>query len=369
MAKLLFISNKDNNFYNFRSEKILKFKELGHKIVLLCPYGKKIDYFTERGCRFINLEIDRRGTNPIKDFILLKNYIKVIKKESPDIVFTYTTKSSIYGALACRLLNVPCIVNNAGLIDPIDYKWYVGLILKFLYKWSFAKSSCMMYQNSLEREVLNGILKNKIHYRDIPGSGVNIDKFKYTNYPENDDIIRFNWVARIVDIKGINELIACAERIKGKYPNTEFVLYGDYDDDSYRERIEECEQRGIVKYGGIQLDMKPHIAASHCVIHTSYYEGMTNVILEHGAMGRPAIASNIPGCREAIDDGISGFTFEVKNVDDLVDKVEKFILLSHEEKVEMGKAARRKMEKEFDRNIVTDIYLEEINKILYKLDV
>ena len=137
MAILLFISNKDNNFYNFRSEKILKLRELGHQIVLLCPYGKKIDYFTERGCRFIDLAIDRRGTNPFADLVLTKNYLKILKKEKPDVVLTYTTKSSIYGGIACRLTKTPYIVNNAGLIESSNYSWYVGYVLDMLYRIGF----------------------------------------------------------------------------------------------------------------------------------------------------------------------------------------------------------------------------------------
>ena len=221
----------------------------------------------------------------------------------------------------------------------------------------------MMYQNEREREYVNDIIGNNVHSRDIPGSGVNLTEFPFAEYPDNDDEIVFNYVARIVGFKGINELLAAAERIKPKHPNVHFVLYGDYDDDSYRARINDLEKKGIVEYGGIQLDMKPYIKRAHAVIHPSYYEGMTNVILEHAAMGRPAIASDIPGCREGIDEGVSGYTFELKNVDDLVQKIEKFLSLSHEEKKAMGKAARIKMEREFDRDIVTNIYLEEIDRI------
>lgn len=361
--KILFVACKDNNFYNFRSELILKLVDLGFDVALVSPNGNKIPYFTERGCKFIEIDLDRRGTNPFADLKLIRNYIKILKSEEPDLVLAYTTKSSVYGGIACRMTRTPYIINNAGLVEADNYSWYVGMVLNFLYKLGFKGSSCMMYQNKRERDYLHKII-GKVHYRDIPGSGVNLDEFKFSEYPKSDDIIRFNYVARIVDFKGINELLACAERIRAKYPNTEFVIYGDYDDESYRQKINEYEKRGIVVYGGIQLDMRPCISAAHCVIHPSYYEGLTNVILEHGAMGRPAIASDIPGCREPIDNGKSGYTFELKNVDDLVDKVEKFILLSHEEKVAMGKAAREKMEREYDRNIVTNIYLEEINNIL-----
>lgn len=363
--KILFLVNKDNVIYNFRKELAFELIKQGFEVYISCPYGRKIDFMTNKGCKFIDLKIDRRGTSVINDLKLICEYYRLIKSLKLDVVLAYTTKCSIYGGMVCRWLKVPYIVNNAGLIETNNYSFFVGLMLNLLYKLGFKGASCMMYQNNRERDFIQSLI-GETYYRDIPGSGVNLNEFKFAEYPANDKVIRFNYVARIVDFKGIKELLTCAERIKAKYPNAEFVLYGDYDDDSYRQEIQDKEAKGVVKYGGIQLDMRPCIAAAHCVIHPSYYEGITNVILEHGAMGRPAIASDISGCREPIDNGKSGYTFELKNVDDLVAKVENFILLSHEEKVAMGKAAREKMEREYDRNIVTDIYIEEINKILNK---
>lgn len=111
------------------------------------------------------------------------------------------------------------------------------------------------------------------------------------------------------------------------------------------------------------MDMKPFIQTAHAVIHPSHYEGMTNVVLEHSAMGRVCIGSDIPGVREGIEDGKTGYLFEVRNVKSMIKAMNKFLVLSHEEKVAMGRAARLKMEREFDRNIVTEIYLEEIQKV------
>ena len=366
MAKILFISNKDNNFYNFRSEKILKFKELGHEIVLLCPYGKKFDYFTERDCRFIDLNIDRRGTNPFKDLILIKNYIKIIKQEKPDIVLTYTTKSSIYGGIACRLTKTPYVVNNAGLIESNNYSWYIGVVLNMLYRIGFGGASCMMYQNHQERDFVQALLHNKVYYRDIPGSGVNLEDFVFKPYPSHEEKIIFNFVARIVGFKGIEEYLICAEAIKQDYPNVEFRIFGDYDDEEYRKRINDLDSKGIVRYMGVQMNMRPFIEECHAAIHPSYYEGMTNVVLEHSASGRPCIGSDISGVKEGIEDGKTGFICKVKNSGSLIMVVRKFLNLSYKEKAVMGITAREKMEREFDRNIVTNIYIEEINRILNK---
>lgn len=362
--RILILINKDNNVYNFRKEMVLELMERGYEIYINSPYGKKIDYFTEKGARFIRLSIDRRGTNVFTDLKLIIDYFRILKEVKPDLVLTYTTKPSTYGGLVCRFLNIPYIINNAGMYREEDFNKVIWFVLKSLYRMSYSHASCLMYQNTYERDTLNKIISYKAHYRDIPGSGVNLDEFAFEPYPKDDSVIRFNYVARIVKIKGIEELLDCATRIKSKYKNTEFLLYGDFDDESYRERIKELEKQGIVKYGGVQFDMKPCIANAHAVIHPSYYEGVTNVILEHGAMGRPAIASDIPGCREGIDNGVSGYTFPLKDVDAMVATVEKFILMPHEKKVEMGRAARAKMEREFDRNIVTNIYLEEIDRIL-----
>lgn len=366
MSKIMLISAKDNNFYNFRSELILKLHDIGHEVILICPYGKKIDYFTDRGCRFIDIDMDRRGTSVLNDLKLIAAYKKLMKTEKPDVVLTYTTKCSIYGGMVCGFYKIPYIVNNAGLIESENSNSPFQRLLRILYWLGFRKASCMMYQNTRERDVVNNILKNKVRYKDIPGSGVNLEQFHYEEYPSTDNEIIFNFVARIVGFKGIDEFLECAGRIKGKFPKTRFILYGDYDDDSYRQKIEELEQGGIVEYGGIQIDMKPYIEQAHAVIHPSYYEGMTNVVLEHSAMGRVCIGSDISGVREGIEDGKTGFLFKVKDVNSMVDAVEKFLKLSHQEKADMGKTARVKMEKEFDRDIVTKIYLEEINKLLEK---
>lgn len=359
--KVMFISCKDNTFYNFRSELILELVDLMYEVVLVCPYGKKIDFFTNRGCRFIDIEMDRRGTNVFKDLKLVNEYKKILKEERPDVVLTYTAKPSYYASFVCRFLKIPHIINNCGIMEASGV---FGKFLDFLYIVCERKASCIMFQNTYERDYTERLLRNRVHFRDLPGSGVNTEAFPYQPYPENDDVVTFNYVARVMKSKGIDEFLQCARVIKSKYPFTKFVIYGDFDDDTYLSIVQKCVDDGVLEYGGIVLDMKPAIAAAHAVIHPSYYEGMTNVVLEHSSSGRPSIGSNVPGVQDGIDDGKTGFIFEVKNSNSLISAVEKFLALSHEEKVQMGKNAREKMKREFERSIVTNIYLEEIKKIL-----
>lgn len=363
MKKIMLISSKDNNFYNFRSEMILELVRLNYEVVLVCPYGKKIDYFTQHGCRFIDIDMDRRGKSIFKDLKLIMNYRTVLKKEKPDIVLTYTAKPSYYASLVCQFLHIPHIINNAGIMDT--GKVFMKF-LDFLYIICERKANCIMFQNTYERDYTERLLRHKVHFRDIPGSGVNINAFPYQQYPTTDDIVTFNYVARIMKSKGIEEFLICAKAIKEKYSFTRFVVYGDFDDDMYRPIIKNYTDNGIVEYGGILMDMKPAIAKAHAVIHPSYYEGMTNVVLEHSSSGRPCIGSNVPGVKDGIDDGKTGYVFEVKNSQSLIEAVEKFLALSHEEKEEMGRYAREKMKHEFDRNIVTQIYIEEIRNIIGK---
>lgn len=359
--KILLIATKDYNFYNFRRNFILEMVNGGYEVCLVSPYGKKIDYFTERGCSFVDLKIDRRGTNIFNELLLLIQCIRIFKNEKPDLVLTYTTKCSVYPGIACRLLGIKYIVNNAGLVKSSSV---LSFILDILYRVAFRGASCMMYQNTEERDYINKLLNNKVRYRDIPGSGVDLDEFTYESYPKEDNEIVFNYVGRIVELKGIKEFLDCAESIKPRYPKTRFVIYGEYDDESYKQRVLKLEKEGIIEHPGTLLDMKPAIKRASATIHASHYEGMTNVILEHSSMGRPCIASNIPGCREGIAHGKTGFLFEPNNVQSLISTVEQFLSLSNAEREGMGKKARKKMEAEFDRKIVTDIYFDEINYAL-----
>ena len=347
--------------FNFRDQLIIKLRELDYDVILLSEDGPELKKYCDIGCRFEEISIDRRGTSIVNDIKLMLDYYHTIKKEKPNIVLLYTTKCSVYGGLVCRRLNIPYIVNNAGLIKS---QGAFSLLLNSLYKIGFSGASCIMYQNDQERSVVQSLLHDKSYYRMIPGSGVDIDKYEVSEYPDDSNGIVFNFVARIMKSKGIEEYLECAKRIRKKYPHTRFRIYGSFDNLQYRSIIEEYNSVGIVEYCGRKTDMKPEIESSSAVIHPSYYEGMTNVVLEHSAMGRPCLGSNVSGVCDAIEDGKTGFVFQVMNVESLVEAVEKFISLPNSNREQMGRNAREKMFAEFDRRIVTECYLEEINRIL-----
>lgn len=344
----------------FREQLIYKLRKLDYNVVLLSENGMEVQRFTSVDCRFEEIHMDRRGKSVFNDEKLLLDYYRIIKKIHPDLVLLYTTKCSVYGGMVCRVLRIPYIVNNAGLIDSN------GLFSKFLnllYKLGFGDASCMMYQNSEEQRIVQSLLKNKTHFRRIPGSGVDLNEYKYVEYP-NNDFVTFNYVARIMKSKGIEEYLECAKQVHKSYPKTRFRIYGTFDDERYEKIIKEYERRGIVEFCGQKKDMRPEIENASAVIHPSYYEGMTNVVLEHSAMGRPCIGTDVAGVADGILNGRTGYVFKKGDVNALIKSVERFIGLSWGEKREMGKNARCLMEQRFDRKIVTKIYLEEIKLIL-----
>lgn len=197
----------------------------------------------------------------------------------------------------------------------------------------------------------------------LPGSGVNLSRFIPTEMPDGD-VVKFICIGRAMKQKGTGDYLDMAEIIKKEYPHTEFHLLGACDDGEYEERIKKMHEEGTIVYHGVTTDVRPFIQKIHCTVHASYYpEGMSNVLLESCASGRAIITTARPGCGEIIDKGVNGFITRPHNVEDLCNQVRKFLALSKEERSAMGKASRKKVEREFDRQIVVNKYLKEIEQI------
>ncbi len=358
------MSNSIDGLFSFRKEVILAILTNGHDIYISVPKGneEKEEYFVNKGCRIIHQDIDRRGTSPLQDFKLLRGYNKLIKKIKPSLILTYTIKPNVYGGLAARLNKIPQLANITGLGSSINNKGITSKIALFLYKFGLSKASIVFYQNNSIKEFCQNSHIGKEGVL-LPGSGVDLNWHSFHKYPENDSVIKFLFIGRVMKDKGIDEFLLMVKTIKSKYSNTEFHILGGCEE-NYKDILNKYHKDNLLQWHGTISDVRPYIKNSHCTILPSYHEGMANVLLETCAAGRPIIASNINGCKEAIDDGINGFLCEVKNSEDLISKVENFINLSYETKSEMGIAARKKMEDEFDRKIVIKKYLEEIDRFI-----
>lgn len=361
MKKILILSNNDIGLFNFRQELIHKLLSLGYTIVLALPFGKKIDDFTKIGCKFIDTPVDRRGMNPFADIILFFRYLFWLYREKPDIVLTYTIKPNIYGGLACRIMRIPYIVNVTGLGTSLENPGLLKLLTLKLYRIGLKKAFCVFAQNKSNLDFISHwIYKGNIVL--LPGSGVNLERFKILEYP-TDENINFLFVSRIMKQKGIDQFLEAAEYFTKKYKNMYFHVLGFCEED-YAGKLHDMHNRGIIKYYGMVDDVKNFYLLSHCLIHPSFYpEGMSNVILENSACARPTITTNVSGCKEIVVDGVTGYIFEKKRTDDLIRKIELFLNLSNFEKRKMGIEARLKVQSEYNRDIVINRYIAEIDLI------
>lgn len=362
MKKVLIFSNHPAYTYNLRKEVIDGFIKQNYKVTLVVPYGVEVDYFKSIGVKLIDINIKERSINPFTDLKLLLKNISILKKEKPDMALTYATKQNVWGGIACRLTKTPYIPMITGLGTAMENPGILQHIARFLYRQGVRGAETLFVQNE-------NILKKIQNYHMVhgttrltPGSGVSLDRHPFAEYPPENKDLQFLYIGRIMKDKGINELLEAAEEIKQIYPNIIFKVIGHGNLKEDINKMKKAEEKGVIKYLGVQSDVRPFIRESHATVLPSYHEGTANVLLESAAAGRPVLASLIPGCQETFDDGISGIGFEVKSSSALKSALHKFIELPYKDKKRMGMAGRKKMEEVYDREKIVTMYIEEIEK-------
>lgn len=357
--KVLILVNKQTTVVNFRLEVVDALVKAGCKVYVSVPDGDRVCEIQAVGAETIPIEIERHGTNPLRDFALMLKYVKLIGKIKPSVVLTYTIKPNVYGGMASAIKRVPCIANITGLGTAVENGGLMQKLTLLLYKIGLRKNKTVFFQNTENRRFFE---KHKIavgKHASLPGSGVNLTKFSVMDYPETDTV-EFAFISRIMKEKGIEQYIDTARYIKEKYPNTNFHVVG-FGEEEYENRMKELNDEGVIIFHGKSNDVREYLKDMHCIIHPTFYpEGMSNVLLESSATGRAIISTDRFGCREAIDDGVNGYLVKEKDSQDLIEKTEKFLSLSFEERKQMGLKGREKVEREFDRNIVVNEYLEKV---------
>ncbi|HAT4122600.1 glycosyltransferase family 4 protein [Clostridium perfringens] len=356
--KILIISNSSSGLYKFRKDLI---KELtkNNELAVITPNSGFISELENLGCSLNILDINRRGKNILSELKLIFKYKKLIDLYKPEKIITYTIKPNIYIGLITRCLGIDFYPNITGLGTAFQKDNIFKKFIVFSYKIAFKKASKVFFENESNK---NLFIKEKICSENnsivLNGAGVNLNEFNFTELPKFDSI-NFLFMGRIMKEKGIEELIDAINIIKKKYPNTYFHILGGLEE-SYESKLTKLESRNLISYHGIVKDVKPYIKQSHCIVLPSYHEGMSNTLLESAAMGRALITSDIPGCREVVKDNKSGYLHKVKDSKDLANKMEKFILLSNEEKISFGKEARKIVEESFDKEKVVEKTIENI---------
>ncbi len=350
--RILVLANNDVGLYCFRKDLLAALLNMGNEVYISLPDAELVPKLTQLGCRFVDTPVDRRGMNPVRDSRLFRQYRAMLSEVKPDLVITYTIKPNIYGGMACRMAHIPYAVNITGLGSAIENGGWLKKFVLALYKPALKAAKVVFFENAGNRDTLvaTGVVPQG---RDavLNGAGVNLDDYPCRPYPQ-DGPVRFLFVGRVMHEKGVDELFCAAKRMKQELgDNVEFHFVGSFEE-AYKPVMDELEEAGVVKYHGYQSDMKPFYAMASCVVLPSYHEGMSNVLLEAAASGRPLITSDIPGCREAVEDGASGLLCPPKDADALYDAMQRFARLPVDSRAEMGRCGRRLMERKFSKTAV-----------------
>lgn len=357
---ILIICNCASGLEVFRGMLIRELVKEGNTVSAIVPLVDNEKEWTsekqieEMNCRLIRIPMERRGMNPIHDLKLMVSYVCAIKQERPDLVITYTIKPNAYGGIACRLLHVPYAANITGLGTAFQNDGMLRKFVTLLYKVALKKASVVFFENAENLQIfLNaGIIREEQAYL-LNGAGVDLEWFSYKPYPDDDGTTRFLFIGRVMKEKGVDELFAAMRMLRKDGIHCSVDVLGGFDED-YSKQIDACENEGWLCYHGYQRDVRPFIANCHCFVLPSWHEGMANTNLECAAIGRPVITSNIHGCLEAVEDGVTGFLCEKQNVESLYQVMKGFCALPIEERKTMGLSGRKRMEAVFDKRKVVE---------------
>ena len=369
--KIIISANTTCNLVNFRSGLILQLIENGFDVIAVAPedgYGERLERL---GCRYVPLAMDNKGTHPVHDFQLMIGFLKVFLRERPDAILAYTVKPNVYGSLAAQLVGIPVINNISGLGTAFIRGGWMAALVSLLYRVGLSRSKRVFFQNEDDRTLFleKGLVK-KAQTDLLPGSGIDLahfDSMKYAPAGRSSSDLLFLMVARLLWDKGVREYVEAARIVKKHYPETRFQLLGFLDVQNQtavpREDVEAWVQEGIIEYLGTSDDVRPFLAAADCIVLPSYREGTPRSLLEAAAMAKPLIATDVPGCREVVQDGVNGYLCEVRNSNDLADKMMKLTALPLDLRLQMGCQSRNIAETRFDEQIVTRKYLQVVDDV------
>lgn len=356
--KILIICNCATGLETFRGMLIKELINKGNRVRAVVPWSdEEKELRAEKrleklDCNLKHISIDRRGTNPIRDSNLFLQIVRLIKAVKPDLVITYTVKPNIYGGLACRMLNVNYVANVTGLGTAFQKKGVLRNIVVYMYKIALKKAKVVFFENTENRDTFvdNRIIQEKKSYV-LSGAGVDLEHYHYLEYPKDEDKIRFLFIGRVMREKGVDELFAAMSKLNKEGYDCELDVLGEMEE-NYADIIAQYEREGWLHYRGYQEDIRPYVKKCHCFVLPSWHEGMANTNLECAACGRPVITSDIHGCLEAVEDGVTGYLVKKQNSEDIYEAMKRFTSLLHNERKNMGVAGRKRVEKLFDKKVV-----------------
>lgn len=363
--KVLILTNSSAGLWLFRRELIARLIKEGCEVVASTPDDGRVADLEALPCRVVATPVDRRGTSPVRDLGLLRRYMRLLRDEDPGLVITYTVKPNVYGGLVCRLRGVPYAANVAGLGTAFQKPGLLRSLVTRMYRAGLKKARAVFFENAdnLSTFVREGIIEEERTCL-LSGAGINLDHYALAEYPQDEEPVRFLFVGRVMREKGIDEILAAMRILRAEGITAELDVVGSLEED-YSAELARCEAEGWLCYHGQQDDVRPYVARCHCFMLPSWHEGMANTNLECAAMGRPVVTSDIPGCREAVEDGESGLLCEPRDAGSLADALRKMCELPPERRAAMGRAGRARMEKAFSKDVVVRQTISEISSICF----
>jgi glycosyltransferase involved in cell wall biosynthesis len=357
------------NLLNFRAALISGLKAAGYRIAAFAPADANADGLRRRGIDVHDMPMARSGTNPVADARLLFRYLGALKRIRPAAYCGFTIKPNVYGAIAARLAGVPAINNVTGLGTTFLSHKLMWRFTRSLYRSAFGRSHRVFFHNE---EDLRVFVEERIvrpgQARVIPGSGVNLRHFTPGESADIDGRPRFLFIGRAIRDKGIGEFVAAARQLRARMPGARFQLLGNPDPGNPTSvsagEFQSWIDDGLIEHLGEHPDVRPFIRSATAVVLPSYREGMSRALLEGAAMGKPLIGSDVAGCRELIEEGVTGALCEPRSATSLAAAIEQIAKLSPRRLRQLGRAARRKVEREFSEQLVVDAYLEALAEVV-----
>ena len=356
--KILLLSNLISYTYNFRKEIIEAFHDCGHEVVVACDNDDEAKrQELAQICKIMNVAFDGKGTNPKQEWKLIKTYAAIMKQEKPDIVFTFTIKMNLYGGLVAKHQHIAFVPMITGL-GELEKKGKLRAILLFLHKRVMTYAKCVVFQNEDNKAFFD---QHKIRYKSsaiVPGSGINLNKFTLQPYPQDNSIV-FAFLGRLIKAKGIGEFLDCANELAEHSAGVDikFKAAGKLNEE-FKPMVEKLVAENKLTYEGELSDSRDFLkTASALVLPTYHPEGLSNVILEACATGRPVICTARTGCKEIVQENYNGLYCKAQDVQNLKEVLKSFVELPMEKRIQMGLNGRKIVEEKFDRNIVVQKYL------------
>jgi glycosyltransferase involved in cell wall biosynthesis len=357
-------SNYAWTIFNFRMPLIRKLKECGYTVVVITQFDGYEKQFCESVDQVKSLFISRKGVNPFVDLLTVFDLFRHLLIIKPSVLFLFTIKPVIYGSFVAKLLKVKTIATITGLGTSFIVDGFITKVVKFLYKNALTSVSTVFFQNIDDKSLFlkHGLIKPKVCQLS-PGSGVDLNKFACSELPQSQTTT-FLLVARMLWDKGVGEFVDAARVIKLQYPNTRFQLLGPLGVENHssisRKYIDQWQEEGVIEYLGETDNVISYLKSACCIVLPSYREGTSRVLLEGAALCRPLIATDVPGCREVLEDRVNGFLCESHDYISLSYKMEEMLLLPFETRQNMGKNGRKKVEQEFNQDVVCQLYFDAI---------